>query len=154
LRMPIRHFVLLRLAGWSDPRATEDGDDQRPQANQKCSDHRRLHWLTGHCHGRRRHLHWPSLFWFAWYRYTLEAFAVGARAVAASEKPRTASAAKIAFLIASLLDALHPRRSMVALELRPSLALRLVASAVLTGWNMVQTTQRRSESIHSAAAIS
>jgi hypothetical protein len=42
----------------------------------------------------------------------------------------------------------------VALELRPSLALHLAASAILAGWKIVQTKQRRSESIHSAAAIS
>jgi hypothetical protein len=34
----------------------------------------------------------------------------------------------------------------VVLELRPSLALHLAASAILAGWKIVQTKQRRSES--------
>src|SRR5271166_1283403 len=101
------------------PRAAKNGDDQRRHCYEKCPDHRRLHWPPAAMRDRRcrRQLLFPS-YWVC--GYMLPAFAAGASALAVSEMPRTASTAKIVFLIVGLLHALRPwRRRLVLTGLVP-----------------------------------
>jgi hypothetical protein len=79
----------------------------------------------------------------------VSAFATGAKAVVASEMPRTARAAKIAFFVFGLLDVLRPRRSRVAWLISSQSGAAFFASAALTGGTLPESVRRRSESIHS-----